>query len=175
MPAWQEQRTAALAKALDQFLLAMKLRDEETTLDQINEVRYFIAYIYYLQERYYDGAVLGDFLVRRYPRHASAKSAAKIALACWVKAYNALAADKRQLEIQRMGAVAQAIEANFPGTPEANDAWMILGDVALHAGDLKGAAEHFGHIPADAPGRPEADLKQVQATWQRYLLASKWP
>ncbi len=175
VPAWQEQRTAALAKALDQFLLAMKLRDEETTLDQINEVRYFIAYIYYLQDRHYDGAVLGEFVVRRYPRHASAKSAAKIALACWVKAYNALAADKRQLEVEHMGTVAKLIESNFPGTPEANDAWMILGDVALRDGNLKAAAEHFGHIPADAPGRPEADLKQGQATWQRYLAASKLP
>jgi hypothetical protein len=175
VPAWQEQRTAALGKALDQFLLAMKLRDDETTLDQVNEVRYFIAYIYYLQERYYDGAVLGEFLVQRYPQHAQAKSAAKIALACWVKAYNELAADKRQLEVEHMGAVARLIEANFPGTPEANDAWMILGDVALRDGDLKGAAEHFAHIPADAPGRPEADLKQGQATWQQYLAASKLP
>jgi hypothetical protein len=175
VPAWQEQRTAALTKALDQFLLALKLRDQETTLDNINEVRYFISYIYYLQDRHYDGAVLGEFLARRYPRHASAKSAAKIALACWVKAYNALAADKRQLEVEHMGGVAKLIEANFPGTPEANDAWMILGDVALRDGDLKAAAEHFGHIPADAAIRSEADLKQGQATWQQYLAASKLP
>ena len=175
VPAWQEQRAAALSRALEQFLLALKLREEETTLDQINEVRYFLSYIYYLQERHYDGAVLGEYLVQHYPRHAQAKSAAKIALACWVKAYNALAADKRQVEVEHMGTVARLIEANFAGTPEANDAWMILGDVALRDGDLAAAAAHFAHIPEDAPGRPEADLKQGQATWQQYLAASKLP
>ncbi|MGD9648872.1 MAG: tol-pal system YbgF family protein, partial [Pirellulales bacterium] len=96
IPAWQEQRTAALQRALEQFLLAIRLRDSETTIDQVNEVRYFLTYIYYLQERNYDGAVMGEFLAQRYPQHASAKSAAKIALACWVKAYNALPPEKRQ-------------------------------------------------------------------------------
>ena len=51
-------------------------------MDDVNLVRYYLAYLYWSSDQVYEAAVLGDFLASRYPlgRH---RPAARIALAAY--------------------------------------------------------------------------------------------
>ena len=63
----------------------------------VNEVRYFLCWLYWEAEDYYRAAVLGEFLARRYPDHPAASSAAKISMASFERLYNqAIAAGKQE-------------------------------------------------------------------------------
>ena len=167
----QARRDQAVHDAVEIFGLALRLRDDETSIDDVNRVRYFLCYLNYQQQRYYDAAVLGEFLVRNYPKSAGARPAATTAMASYLQAYNRAPAAERQFETQRMAAIAELITQQWPGGPEADDAWMILGDVALRAGQLDRAAEYLAQIPDDSPRRGKADLKEGQALWANYLAA----
>jgi len=166
---------AAKEEARRMYELSLSLRDEETTLDDVNAVRYFLAYLYYQENRYFDAAVLGEFLARRYPESAGAKSSAHIALNAYRMTYSKSPAEERQFEMDRMAGIAQYITEKWPGEAEADMAWMILAEVAIERQDLAKAAEYLANIAPESPRRGEADLKSGSALWAQYLSAMKLP
>ena len=50
-------------------------------------------------DRYDEAAVLGEYLMTRYPETDSARQGAKIALAAWVRLYGEAKPDDREFEI----------------------------------------------------------------------------
>ena len=72
-----------------------------------------------------------------------------------------------------MIALGQYLAATWPNSTEADEAWMILSDLFLRARDLDQATKMLDHVAVDSPQRAEADLKQGQAYWLRYLTASR--
>ena len=44
--------------ALDSYRLAMQLADRDTPPSELNLVRYFVCYLYYLNEQYHEAAVI---------------------------------------------------------------------------------------------------------------------
>ena len=85
-------------QASDYFSQALRLANAETPLADLNAVRYSLSYLRYLAGEYYDAAVLGEFCARRYPNDALASKAAEIALAAYLKLYEANASDDKQFE-----------------------------------------------------------------------------
>ncbi|MBC8355923.1 MAG: hypothetical protein H8E66_28435 [Planctomycetes bacterium] len=73
--------------AMMYYQLALRLVNEETSIDDINVVRYFLCYLYYLEKDYYRAALMGEFVARRYPDSAGARQCAKIAMACYIQIY----------------------------------------------------------------------------------------
>jgi len=167
--ATQAQITEFRARAFEMFRLALALDDPDTTLDDINQVRYFLCYLYYQSASPLEAAVMGEFLARRYPDSAGARPAARIALAAYLQAYNAASADQRAAEITRMTSIADYIVNRYSGQPEADEAAMVLADVALREKQFAQAAAHLARIPDASPKRIEADLKAGQALWAAYL------
>jgi tetratricopeptide (TPR) repeat protein len=166
--------SSAVQRAENNLRRALELRDADTQADSMAEAQYLLAYTLFLAERYYDAAVAAEFVARHRTDSSLARSAAKIALASYLEAYNAQPADQREAELRCMTAITEHIAATWPQEPEAAEAWMILSEVALRAGNVEIANTYLARIPADSPGRAEADLKQGQALWGRYLeLAGK--
>lgn len=83
----QEQMRQGKADARRYFTMAASLVDDDTDLAALNEVRYFLCWLDWEAEDYYRSAVMGEFLARRYPDHASARSAAKISMASFERLY----------------------------------------------------------------------------------------
>jgi tetratricopeptide (TPR) repeat protein len=69
------------------YQLALQLANDETSTDDINIVRYFLCYLYYLEKDYYKAALMGEFVAQRYPDSAGARQCAKIAMACYIQIY----------------------------------------------------------------------------------------
>ena len=68
--------------------LASTLVESDTDPKLVNEVRYFLCWLYWEAGDYYRSAVLGEFLARRYPDAPAASSAAKISMASYERLYN---------------------------------------------------------------------------------------
>lgn len=165
----EQTKTEAIERAKQGLALALSLRTPDVQLDEVNELRYYQTYLNYLEGRWFDAAVLGEFVARNYPETAMARQSARIALAAYLQAYNAESGAEREFEMQRMQSLAELIAERWPGQPEATEAWLLLGDVAIRSGDMRAANLYLARIPESSPQRADADLKQGQAIWARYL------
>lgn len=175
IPAWEQERTAAFDRAAGLLALALRLKDKTTSEDDVCETQYFLAFLNYQRARYYDAAVIADFVARKYPDGSSARPAARVALFALVQAANSQPADKRETETQRLASLAEFINTRWPDQPEAGEAWSLLADVAATANDTDAAAKYLAKIPANSPTRAAADLKQGQSLWSNYLALSQKP
>ena len=147
--------------------IAMKSRDVK--LDDLNAVRYYLAYLYWACEEYYDAAVMGEFLARAYPESAGAKAGAKIAMAAYGQLFNQAPEDDRDFETAQMLKLAEHVGKTWANEPDADDAWLTVVRTAVINGDLPQAMEYLKRIPDASPRRGEAELMVGQSIWNRYL------
>lgn len=175
IPELEAERDAARDAALKYFLMAIDLREAETPIEDVNVIRYNVCYILYQTGKYYDAAVLGEFLARNYPESTGGRAAAKIAMAAYLKEYNESPPKERQFDIDRMVGIASYIGERWAGAEEADDAWMLLGDLANRSGDVAQAADYFSRIPESSPKYNEAVLNRGRALWNAYLKATRMP
>ncbi|MEE8452911.1 MAG: hypothetical protein V3R99_13380 [Thermoguttaceae bacterium] len=191
-----DEIAAARDEAIKYFRLAITMRTPETSAEDMNLIRYRLAYLYWMAGDVYEAAVIGEFLARRYPNAMGGRQGAKIAMAAYAKmAADAQAARKKaqenpgdllQAEIDEMAAtasfanrrmvdVAEYITDAWAGQPEAAEAWMMLIRTAVIEGDLDSAMQIIEKIAPDAPGRGGAELMVGQALWSRYVKATILP
>lgn len=160
------------AKALKNFELAMRLRDDSTPIDDVNNVRYYLCFLNYQIGHFYDAAVMGEFIARKYPKSAGARPAAKIALAGYLQGYNEGTADK-SFDRQRMLELAEYISKHWPTESESEEAWAILMAVYTGEHDLTKAAQCLSKIPEASAQRGTSELKLGQAYWAEYLISQR--
>jgi len=178
-----EQRIqSAQEEAKSYFLQALQLaaglpaERRKEILDELNTLRYYLAYLSYLSDDLYEAAILGEFLARKYPNSGGARPGAKIALACWVKLRSSLPKDAdRQLETARMTSLAEYIAGRWAGAPEAEEAMVMLLRSAVADQEPQRALEYLNRLPADSPKRPEAEVLIGQAIWSAYVRTARLP
>ncbi len=166
------QIAAAREEAIKYYRMAVGMRTSGVTPDEMNVIRYYLAYLYYMSGRLYEAAVVGEFLAH-YPNATGARQGARIALAAYVKLFNAAPPEQRQFESDRMTGIAEHITQLWQGEPLAAEAWMTLIRTALGSGDLDKAQEYLRKVPADSPRRGEIEMMTGQRLWATYLLASR--
>jgi tetratricopeptide (TPR) repeat protein len=173
---YEQMRTAALVEASRRFRQAINLRDDETSADEVNEVRYYLAYLAYQARDYYRAAVVGDFLARKYPESSSAKSAAYIAMASWLQAYQELSADAdHAFQQQELLKAAEYLTQRWPNTVESDEALTKLAWVYIQQGRLPEAIESLERIAPESPSRRQADVMAGQAIWGACLADRQLP
>lgn len=170
----QESQLQAEAKECFRFALAHAPSDAKT--DDLNVIRYCLAYLDWVAEDYYDAAVLGEFLARRHSDRPEAQRGAEIALKSYARlCTEASAKDERKFETDRMASIADFITERWPKSPVADEAWMMLIRTAMAKRDSTKAVECLGRIAEDSPRRGDAELMTGQAMWSAYLDASRLP
>jgi Tfp pilus assembly protein PilF len=164
---------SARAEAIKYYRMAIRMKTSEVTPDEMNVIRYYLAYLYYMSEDLYEAAVMGEFLAIRYPNGTGARQGARIALAAYVRLFNAAPPDDRQFEADQMIGIAEYITRHWQGEPLAAEAWMTLIRSALSNNDLDKAQEYLQRIPADSPRRGEIEVMTGQRLWATYLQSSR--
>ncbi len=152
------------------LLLAVTLADAKTPLDDLNLVRRLLAYLHYMQGDYYDAAVLGEFVGRRFPGSAGAETSAQIALAAYLKLYDADAAEDKEFATRHIVALANYIVDTWSGSPEAAEAINTLIPFLISRGEVAKAREYVERMPADSTERAGAELRIGEALWRDYLV-----
>jgi len=133
IPKLQQEVQADRDRAKHDFDLAMKLRDSSTPLEDLNGARYYLCFLDYQLGRYYDAAVLGEFVARHYPDSAGARPCARIALASYLQGFNdrdERAAASREVDRQKMTQLVEFMAKHWPAEPEVEEAFAILIAVA---------------------------------------------
>lgn len=173
IPKYQQEAGELRAKALQYFRLAMELRDEETHIDDVNIVRYYLCFLAYNSGDYYDAAVLGEFLARNYPESSGGRQCAKIAMSAYQQGYLSPQAIEKEFDKQKMVDIADYITRRWAGQEEADEAWTTLMSIAVNEHQLDQASQYLDKIAADSPRRGNAELRLGQALWAAYLTSGR--
>ena len=160
---------SARTTAMQSYQLALQLADQDTPPSELNLVRYFVCYLFYLNQQYFEAALVGDFVSRRYPESAGARECAKISLACYQKILEDNADGDSSFEIERLLSVANYTTDTWPGSPESLVALTTLVPLLVNADQLEHAREITLRIPESTPQRGEAELVTGQAMWGKHL------
>ncbi len=148
------------------------------SLDNINRARFWLCYVYYyMKDKSYESAILGEFLARRY-KDANpdvALDAAYLAMAAYGKAYNAAPEDQRQIDVDRMVDICTYIAAQWPNSERTNDARINVGKMYKRIKQPVEAAKWFLQVPETAPQYYNALMEAGQAYWDTYADASVLP
>ncbi len=172
----QKQRAALLdemsvkrSEAITLLQRAPRMATEETTIDDLNQARFYLAYLLWREDRFRETLVVANFLCRKYPSSALAPQAGVLA----VTAYQGLisqAPDKVTPSVVKgLEELSLYLVERWPNEPAAQTASEILVRVALNQGRWKDAEGYLVKIPDNAPQR--ATLQQLigQLQWNEYL------
>lgn len=175
IPELKTQMEQGKEEARRNFQAATVLVDDDTDPKLLNEVRYFLCWLYWEYQDYYRAAVLGDFLARRYPDHPAAASAAKLAMASYERLYTlASGADGKgntDFEAAQMAGIAEFITRRWPDSEDASAAQSVLASFAIRNNRIEDAEKLLDTASEDA--RPKLELQLGNAMWGRYLELSQ--
>lgn len=173
VPKYQAEADQLRDKAARLFKRALELRGDETPLDDVNAVRYWLAFLAFHTGRYYEAAVLGEFIARNYSSTPIARQCAQVALAAYQQSYSKPLGEQKEFDKQKMVEMAELITRAWPGQEEADVAWSTLIEVAVKDQQPKLAMEYLAKIPGDSPRRGNAELMLGQSLWGDYLRAAR--
>lgn len=175
VPRMREEIEQAKEKATKFFALALRLADENTDLDTLNLVRYYLCFLHYQARHYYDAAVLGEFLANNYPESSAARPAAKIAMASYVTNYNDPNNKDKDFDADQVIRVSELIATRWAESPEADEAYSMLVSFNLMQEKFDEAVEALAKISPESPIRGQSELQIGQSLWTRYLKSLKLP
>jgi hypothetical protein len=161
----QESHGAALRYAR----LALRFASRETDVNDVNLVRYVLAYLLYAQGDLHQAATVGQFLAERYPEGPGARPCANIAMKSYLRLFDGSAPENRAFESARLISICSYITQKWPDQPEAEEALNTLIPFMIREKKLAEAQSYLERIPSDSPHRGIAELKTGQALWASYL------
>lgn len=165
----QKLSESSVDEALGYCRAALAMVNEEVELDDVNFIRYLLCFLNYTKKDYFDAALIGEFVAKRYPDSAGARQSAKIAMASYLQLYNENKTEDKKFETDRVISIAEFISTSWPDQPEAEEALGTLVPFMINAGELTRALEFVAKIPESSGKRGEAELKTGQALWGAYL------
>ena len=176
IPELRQQMEQSENDARRDFRLALTLVDDDTNRDQLNEVRYFLCWLYWDNGDYFPAAVLGEFLARRYSDHPAAAASAKLALASYEQLQQqalrrAGKPSDAEFEARKMADVAEFMTRRWPETPAAETAYRVLISYAIRTGRVEEAKGLLKQVSPAA--RPALEAQLGNAMWARYLTLSQ--
>jgi hypothetical protein len=201
-----DQQTVEARNAAYQVVRqALSLADSTTDPAQLNTARFYLAFLHWesgqaesaenkTSSHYFDAAVLGDFLARRFPDHPQARQGMAIAMASYQKIRQD-AAEEAQQAAQKAGqgneetraAVDAAVAAwsaklselaeyaivKWPDADEAVNAIAVLAAVAVERQDFDAALTFVEKLKPGSARRADVELRLGRAIWAHYVRAKK--
>jgi cellulose synthase operon protein C len=167
-------RLRAEARVCFRYVLAHP--PQKATVADLNAVRYCLAYLDWMAGDYYDAAVLGEFLARRYADQPMALRGAEVALKAYAKlCFDGSAGDDRQFETDRMTAMAEWITDRWPKSSVADDARIMQIRAAMSRRNPNQAVRYLAKISETSPRRGDAELLTGRLLWDACGAAMRLP
>ncbi|MBI1247343.1 hypothetical protein GC197_05790 [bacterium] len=176
---------ASFDKAKAYFKQALLLADRDTGSDEINGVHYFLAYLGFQEENFWETYARTAFVSERYPNSPSAKPCAKLALACALRMFESAPADNRAFELGLVKDMTNFMVKSWPDSEEAGQATLTLVSFQLQqAGSkdlswdqkkqmLDGAEATVARIADGSASKADAQLKVGQTYWTLFLSGNQ--
>lgn len=166
----REKLTKTQDDAIHYYRLALQLADDQTPQSNVNLVQYFLCYVYFIKQDYFDAALVGDFVARRYPDSPGARQCAKIAMASYLQLSQQNQDPDATFEIERLDSVGTYIADTWPDDAETTQTITTLIPHLINAGAATRAADFVRRLPEDSPSRGEYELVTGQAVWGAFRV-----
>lgn len=166
--ALMEQVTAESQGALELFDLALSLVDDATLRADINNVRYLQCYCYFVSERYIEAAIIGEFLLTRYPTVDGTRQAMSLLIQSYSILMDRADDGDKEYEEKRLIATCDEVLRRWPGSREAGAAASTMTRLMLNLKQFDLARKYFDQIPTDASYRPAIGMRLGQRMWFDY-------
>jgi outer membrane protein assembly factor BamD (BamD/ComL family) len=152
--------------AVDLLNQAVRRAQQSREVDKVNRARYFLAYCYYMDGRYYSAYAMADHLSRRYPEGGLSPKAAEIGIASLTMAYNTFTKVDRLSDLDRLVELAEYTAKTWPDTEQADGARFSLGEITMGRGQYAESAGWFEGVRPDSSRRLDAQVKAGDAHWR---------
>jgi flagellin-specific chaperone FliS len=166
-----------LVTAAKQVLLnveqALKLAGNEISPEDQNHLRYLQGYAYYVQDRLFEPAIIGEFLLNRSPGVEWSRQAAGLAVRAYAKMYEKAPAEQREMELQKLTTLSERVVKVWPGSSEADNAATIMVRLALTNKDEAAVKKYSAMISQASGNQGAVGLKLAQNKWFEYKKAKK--
>lgn len=165
-----EEAAKLLKEALDQA-------KSDTEANRVRYARYLQAFVELERKRYYDAAILGEYLTRRHLRDDPnlALNCAHIALLAYQAAYRDSPEKDKPVDVARLLKLGDFVAAKFPTGEKVGASFLVVGDVLTQLQRPADAAVWYGKVSENAAEYLESKLKAGQAYWAAYYGAAALP
>jgi len=172
-----ESLKAAAYEMTRMYDLGLKLADERTDANLVNNARLRLAYGYLLQNRDYEAAIVAEDQMRRHSGDNAtyAQEAGFLMMAAFDHAYSEAPEGKRDFEEQQVIAAANLLCEKWPESDRANDARNTVAKIYWNNNDLLTAAEWWLKIPKGTSQYADAQVRAGKAYWRQYVTAASKP
>lgn len=161
-------------EAMKFCLEAMARAGAGANVEKLNQLRYWVCWFQYAKGNYYDAAILGNFLARKYPKATGALPGAQVAMASLDAIYRQhrqAGDDNASFAGNQLNSLASYVLKQWPNEPEAAAALEALIRFAIDEGNYDKVRKIIGQMPADSMARISGEAKLGQALWAKYLRA----
>lgn len=165
------------SEAAEYYVQALKLAKENLDADQLAYLRHKLSYAYFQTKKYYESAVLGEYVARHQRESTYAAPAAHVALEAYARAFNDVLRLEQSAEFEeaRIARLVDYVTKTWPTAPEANAARFLLGDLHLHHGRFAEAAAAFESVSSNSPDYARALGRAGDAYWHVYADGAMKP
>src|SRR6185312_2785239 len=134
-----------------------------------NSARYMLAYSEMMSKKYYEAAVIGEHVARRYPRDDWAAKSADLAMQAIVEAYNSFTLGNRTSDLDRLVNLARYTAETWPETEQGDSGRVTMGLVALGRGHYADAIAAFESVRPASSKWVDAQTSCGDAHWKQSL------
>ena len=156
----KQNRSQAREAAIAVHRLALDLAREEHA-DEIDDLRYYLAFLYWDAGDYEEAAVLGDYLARKTPSYKNASQAARVGVA----ALDRLRERGGDLAASRLERLASWSVSRWPSEAVGQAALVVLLRTIGADGDPQKALNLVERIDENSPHRGAAEIQAGQSLW----------
>ena len=157
----QQKATSLRNEAIKMLRLALSQAGPGDDPEDVCAARYFLAWLYWEEDRPHEAAVLGEHVATRHPHSQYAARSAKLALAAYEKLQQQAAAAgdaDTSFESGRVRELARMIAERWPESPEAAASVTMLGEHGAVRGPGGRRVQAVGPVARGRPGRRELAL-----------------
>jgi hypothetical protein len=179
---------------------ALLLADAKSDLAKVNTLRFYLAYLHWEygqaesrskqhSSHFADAAVLGEYLARRFPEHASARQSMAVAIAAYQMLRQQALEDARSAETparaaggidpqvaawsEKLSQLAEYAVEKWPDTEEAASALGALASVAIEQQNFDRARRLVEKLKEGSARRTATELMLGRSIWANYVRAKK--
>ncbi|MFT7633392.1 MAG: tetratricopeptide (TPR) repeat protein [Mariniblastus sp.] len=162
-------------QALEAFNLALEFANAETVRADINNVRYLQSYCYFANRKYFEAALISEFLLAKYPNVDGTKQAMTLMIQSYSIMMDQAEGDDKAYEQGRLVKACDTVIGRWPGSNEAGVAGSTMTRLSLNLNDFVQAQTYFDAIPRNASYRNSIGNRLGQRMWFAYKASRRVP
>jgi hypothetical protein len=178
----QKSFTEAAARCRDAIDNALRLRDADVPITDVNRLRLQLVSVYNILDMKNEAALLADFLAQRYSGEPDADQTASLAMRLYrslfvdeMAAYKTNPARDPSAIVEQMNRLANFVMTRWRDRDVASEVTLIRLDTEIESGNYGIVKTLLDAIPADSNAKAVGLLRVGQTYWNKFTRDLRLP